>query len=195
MIKRLFKYGGKNMELVLRSRNIELPDPMRDYIQKKLDRLENHLAHVGEAKVEVSKEETRSPHDKYLVQITVSSNGILLRAEEHESDIRAAIDAAAHVIDRQARRYKDKHYMKKRRQIKYGVEPQVVEADQAEESPAKVVKLKRYDIQTMKVDQATEKMELLGHDFFFFFNAESDRFGVVYKRDDGDYGLIEPEST
>ncbi|MFC1998821.1 ribosome hibernation-promoting factor, HPF/YfiA family [Chloroflexota bacterium] len=183
------------MEMVLRSRNIELPDPMRDYIQKKLDRVEIHLANSGEAKVEISKEETRSPHDKYLVQITVSSNGILLKAEEHESDMRAAIDAATHVIDSQVRRYKAKHYTKKRRLIKHGVETLPDEAGQEEDRPAKVVKLKRYNIQPMTVEQATERMELLGHDFFFFFNADSDGFAVVYKRNDGDYGLIEPEST
>ena len=183
------------MELVLRSRNIELPDPMRDYIQKKLDKVEIHLATTGEAKVEISKEETRSPHDQYVVQITVASNGVLLRAEEHEGDIRAAIDSATHVIDRQARRYKAKHYTKKRRLTNHGVETLPDDAGDEEGRPAKVVKLKRYHIQPMTVEQATEKMELLGHDFFFFFNADSDGFGVVYKRDDGDYGLIEPEST
>ena len=184
------------MELVLRSRNIDLPDPMREYIQKKLDRLESHLNNVSEARVEITRNETKSPQDKYVVQITLSSNNILLRAEEHEADIRAAIDAAAHVIDRQAKRYKDKRYMKRRRLTKHenGAAANIAEGED-ESRPAKVVKLKRYNVQPMMVDQATEKMELLGHDFFFFFNADSDRFGVVYKRDDGDYGLIEPEST
>jgi putative sigma-54 modulation protein len=184
------------MELVLKSRNIDLPDPMREYIQKKLDRLENYLSNVGEARVEITRNETKSPQDKYVVQITMSSNNVLLRAEEHEADIRAAIDAAAHVIDRQAKRYKDKRYIKRRRLTKHenGSAANITDGDD-ESRPAKVVKLKRYNVQPMTVDQATEKMELLGHDFFFFFNADSDRFGVVYKRDDGDYGLIEPEST
>ena len=184
------------MELVLRSRNIDLPDPMREYIQKKLDRLENHLNNVSEARVEITRNETKSPHDKYVVQITLSGDNILLRAEEHEDDIRAAIDAAAHVIDRQAKRYKDKRYMKRRRLIKHenGTAANLTE-DEDENRPAKVVKLKRYNVQPMTVEQAAEKMELLAHDFFFFFNSDSDRFGVVYKRDDGDYGLIEPEST
>jgi putative sigma-54 modulation protein len=183
------------MELVLRSRNVDLPDPMREYIQKKLDRLENHFNNVGEARVEITRNETKSPQDKYVVQITLSSDNILLRAEEHEADIRAAIDAAAHVIDRQAKRYKDKRYMKRRRLIKHesGAAENITDGED-EDRPAKVVKLKRYNVQPMGVDQATEKMELLGHDFFFFFNADSDRFGVVYKRDDGDYGLIEPET-
>jgi len=184
------------MELVLRSRNVDLADPMREYIQKKLDRLGNLLNNVGEARVEITRNETKSPQDKYVVQITLNSDNILLRAEEHEADIRAAIDAATHVIDRQAKRYKDKRYMKKRRQIKRenGTATNISEVED-ENRPAKVVKLKRYNIKAMTADQATEKMELLGHDFFFFFNVESDRFGVVYKRDDGDYGLIEPEST
>lgn len=183
------------MELVLRSRNVELPDPMREYIQKKLDRVETYLADASEARVEISKEETKSPSDKYVVQITINSNGILLRAEEHESDIRAAIDAASHVIERQARRYKTKRYMKKRRMTRRDAVSSPVPVEGGEEKPAKVVKLKRYDIQPMTTDQATEKMELLGHDFFFFFNIDSDRYAVVYRRDDGDYGLIEPESA
>ena len=185
------------MELVLRSRNIDLPDPMREYIQKKLDRLESHLNNVSEARVEITRNDTKSPQDKYVVQITLSSDNILLRAEEHEADIRAAIDAAAHVIDRQARRYKDKRYMKRRRLIKRenGTAAAPITEAEDESRPAKVVKLKRYNIQPMTAEQATEKMELLDHDFLFFFNVDSDRFGVVYKRDDGDYGLIEPEST
>ena len=145
--------------------------------------------------MEVFRNDSKSPNDRYVVQITVSANSTLLRAEEHEADIRAAIDAAAHVIDRQAKRYKDKRYMKRRRLIKHenGAAESITDGED-EDRPAKVVKLKRYNVQPMGVDQATEKMELLGHDFFFFFNADSDRFGVVYKRDDGDYGLIEPET-
>jgi putative sigma-54 modulation protein len=167
---------------------------MREYIQKKLDRLESHLNSVNEARVEIFRNDTKSPNDKYVVQITLNGNNILLRAEEHEADIRAAIDAAAHAIDRQAKRYKGKRYMKRRRLVRREAENHVAEVVE-EERPAKVVKLKRFDIQPMTVDQATEKMELLSHEFYFFFNSETDRFALVYKRDDGDYGLIEPDHS
>jgi len=182
------------MELVLKSRNLELGDPTREYIQRKLDRVENHLASPGEARVEISKEETRSPQDMYQVQIIVNSNSIILRAEEHQGDIRAAIDAAIHMLERQARRYKTKHYMKKRRDSRRLSDSEVAELLEEEElNPAKVVRRKRFEIQPMTVEQATERMELLDHDFFFFFNADTDRFAVVYRRNDGDYGLIEPD--
>jgi len=183
------------MELVLRSRNMDLPDPMREYIQKKLDRLENHLNDVNEARVEVFRNDSKSPNDKYVVQITLSVNNTLLRTEEHEADIRATIDAAVHDIDRQAKRYRDKRYMKRRRLVRREAENHVAETVEEEERPAKVTKLKRFNIQPMTVEQATEKMELLSHDFYFFFNVEADRFTVVYKRDDGDYGLIEPDNS
>ena len=183
------------MEMILRSRNIDLPDPMREYIQKKLDRLEKHLNSINEARVEIFRNDAKSPNDRYVVQITLSSNGILLRAEERDADIRAAIDAAAHAIDRQAKRYKDKRYMKRRRLVRREAENHLAANGDGDGRPAKVVKLKLFNINPMTVEQATEKMELLGHDFFFFYNIDSDRFGVVYKRNDGDYGLIEPETS
>ena len=184
------------MELVLKGRNIELGDPTRDYIKRKLDRVESHLANPGEARVEISREDTRSPHDKYQVQISINSNSIVLRAEEHQDDIRAAIDAAVHMLERQARRYKTKHYMKKRRDSRRLPDADVAELLEEDAlKPAKVVRRKQFDIQPMTVEQATERMELLDHDFFFFFNADTDRFAVVYRRNDGDYGLIEPDHT
>ncbi|MBT3363652.1 MAG: ribosome-associated translation inhibitor RaiA [Chloroflexi bacterium] len=182
------------MELVVRGRQVEIPDPLRDYVKKKLDRLDGYLADITEARVEIVRNDSKSPQDRYVVQITLSANGALLRAEEHEADIRAAIDAAAHDIDRQAKRYKDKHYTKRRRLGRREAENHVDETVE-EDLPAKVSKLKRFNIQPMTVDQATEKMELVGHDFFFFFNSEASRFAVVYKRDDGDYGLIEPDHS
>ena len=182
------------MELVVRGKNIELAEPTRDYVEKKLFRIGHHLPTVTEAKVEVSKENSKSPLDRYVVQITLNNDGVLLRAEEQEEDIRAAIDAAAHDIDRQVRRYKDKLYLKNRKLAQHRIikEP-LLPDEQAEEAPAKIVKVKTYPIKPMTQDEAIEQMELLGHDFFFFLNGITNRFNVLYIRSDGDYGLIVPE--
>ncbi|MCX6012051.1 MAG: sigma 54 modulation/S30EA ribosomal C-terminal domain-containing protein, partial [Chloroflexi bacterium] len=110
------------------------------------------------------------------------------------SDLTAAIDAAAHAIDLQAKRYKEKLHVKNRKSIKEieGQEYTVIESVETSE-PSKVVKTKRFPLQPMSIDDAMHQMELLGHDFFFFYNKQTDSYSVLYLRDDGDFGLIEPE--
>jgi len=182
------------MELKVTGKNIELTPQLREYIEKKLGKLSRHLPDILEAKVEVSEEKTRSPQTRYVIQVTINSNGTILRGEERGDDFFVAIDKVADVMDRQIERFKG------RRSIRKGVMPTVRNPDtlvqpapEAEEDVGRIVKIKKFVVKPMTIDEAIEQMELLGHDFFLFLNSDGGRLNLLYRRKDKNYGLIEPE--
>ena len=179
------------MELQIIGKNLELSETVRSYVQKKLGRLTRHLPSIVDIKVEISEERTKSPEHRFVVQVTINSKGTLLRGEERQRDIYAAIDSVANVMNRQLERYKGKLY-KKGRGVSLARSGPIPELPEQESLP-QVVKVKRFTVKPMSVEEAVEQMELLGHSFFLFTNADSDQVGLLYLRADGDYGLIEPE--
>jgi len=182
------------MNLLIRGKKMELDKPVQTYLSRKISGLNRILPSIIETKVEIYREKAKSPRNRYIVQITVNSNGTLIRAEEKEADLYAAVDAAVDVIRRQARRHKDRFYLKRRRSDRHKREVQPsVEAIEEGKIPDKVVRTKRFSVKVMTMGEATEQMELLGHDFFIFLNASTNEINVLYRRKDGNYGLIEPE--
>jgi putative sigma-54 modulation protein len=177
------------MELQITGKNVELTPTLRQSIERKLGKLERHLPNITEYKVEISAEKTKSPEQHFVVQVTLDSNGTLLRGVERGQDLLKAVGKVAAVMNRQIERYKGKLYEKGRGNS--------LARSEFKEEPAqpqrKVVKVKRFAVKPMSVAEATEQMELLGHDFFLFFNAESEELNLLYRRQDGNYGLIEPE--
>jgi len=123
--------------------------------------------------------------------VTVDSSGILLRGEGRGEDLFTAIDRVAEVMERQIEHYKGKLYEKGRGSslARSGFSEEVA----GEQPLGKVVKVKRFAVKPMSVDEAIGQMELLGHDFFLFFNADNEELNLLYRRKDGNYGLIEPE--
>ena len=179
------------MELQITGKNMELSPPVRSYIKRKLGKLSRHLPNIIESKVEISEEKTRSPQQHFVVQVTLNSNGTLLRGEERGEDLFTAIDKLVGIMDRQIEHYKGKLYKKGRgSSLARGEFSQEVET---EEPPKRVIKVKRFAIKPMLVDEAIDQMELLGHDFFLFFNADTEELNLLYQRKDSNYGLIEPE--
>jgi putative sigma-54 modulation protein len=181
------------MELQIFSKNMEISPDIRDYVQKKIGKLTHYLPNITEGKVEIHEQNTKSPQHRYTAQVTLTSKGIILRGEERGEGVRAAVDAVAEVLERQIERYKGKLQDKGR-----GLSPvrQPEEEMVAEEEPMnfpRVVRLKRFAVKPMSVSEASEQMELLGHAFFLFVNSENDRLCLLYRRNDGNYGLIEPE--
>jgi len=179
------------MKLHITGQNIELLPEVRRYIELKLKKLNRHLPNIMESKVEIAEEKTKSPQQRYLVRVTVDSNTTVLHGEERGQDLFTAIDKVAEVMDRQIEHYKGKLYDK-------GRGNSLAKAEFSEEAepvpPSKrVVKVKRFAVKPMPVAEAAEQMELLGHDFFLFFNAETEEINLLYRRRDGNYGLIEPE--
>lgn len=190
------------MELVIRGRNLVVTEDVERYVQKKLGKLQRHLGNISETKVELSRELTRSRQHRMVVQVTLNANGTLLRAQERGPDLFMAIDSVADVMDRQVQRYKGRLYKgeqaKKsgrgasiRYPVQSGAEERVERSDTLDSG--QVVRTKRFPMKPMTVEEAVTQMELLGHDFFLFYNSASGEFNVLYRRQDGHYGIIEPE--
>jgi putative sigma-54 modulation protein len=175
------------MELLIKGKNVEITEAVGEYVQQRLGKLEHHLANITSVRVELSEEKTRSPLSRYVAQVTIERQDTLLRGEERASDLFAAIDGVVSVITRQIERYKGKLYGRKRPSPLRG------EAAIEQEEPRKIVKTKRFPVKPMSIDEAVDQMELLGHDFFLFFNQDAAQFNLIYRRKDGNYGLIQPE--
>ncbi len=179
------------MELQVTGKNIELTSEVRRHIERKLGKLSRYLPNIIKSSVEIFEEKTKSPQQRFVVQVTVDSSGTLLRGEERGEDPFTAIDKVAMLMSRQIEHYKGKLHDKgrgsslARSEINEQVEPA--------EPTRKVVKVKRFAIKPMSVSEALEQMELLSHDFFLFFNADAEELNLLYRRKDGNYGLIEPE--
>jgi len=158
---------------------------------------------VDEAVVELKQEGGENAR-RYVVQLTVNCNGTYLRAEERGPRLLPAIDAAADVLSRQAQRYKEKVYHRDKHVKARGAalagkaaEPEEVEEEQDQEIEivlGRVVRVKRFAVKPMSEEEAIEQMELLHHDFFLFFDVDANTYALLYRRREGDYGMIIPEA-
>ncbi len=176
------------MQLNITAKNIELTPTVRQLIENKLGKLGRHLPDISEYKVEISREKMKTTKEQFVIQATIDSRGTLLRGAERGEDLPTAIDKVASVISRQIERYKGKLYEKGR-----GNSLARGELEEESQPSRKVVKVKRFAVKPMSAAEAIDQMELLGHDFFLFFNADSEELNLLYRRRDGNYGLIEPE--
>jgi len=179
------------MDLQVTGTNMEITPAMRQYIERKLGKLDRHLPKIIESKIEVSEEKTKSPRQHYLVRVTIDGGGAVFHGEERGEDLFRAVDRVATIMTRQLEHHKGKLYEKGRGNSL--ARSEFSPGEEMTEPAGKVVKVKRFTIKPMSVDEAVEQMELLRHDFFLFFNADVEEFRLVYRRADGDYGLIEPE--
>lgn len=178
------------MELQITGKNMELTPPIRSYIERKINKFSRHLPNITESIIEITEEKTKSPQHHFVVQVTINSNGTLLRGEERGEDTFTAIDKVVDVMNRQIKSYTGKLHKKGRGNSLARGET----GREALTAPTnKVIKTKRFAIKSMTVDEAIDQMELLSHDFFLFSNSDSEGLSLVYRRKDGNYGLIEPE--
>lgn len=188
------------MQLLLKGKNFVISDRVRDYVEKKMGKLDRYLPEIDEARIEITQEKTKSAKDRNIVQITLRTNGAILRAEERSEAIYASIDAVVDKIHRQIVRYKGKridrwqgHIVNKRTEDEMPVLDQEALTAIAEEQERKIVRVKKFQVVPMTEDEAVEQMELLGHDFFVFYNINLGRLNVLYRRADENYGLLDPE--
>ena len=182
------------MEVKIRGRNIEVTPRLQEYVEKKIGKLDRYLPAIDEAHMELAVEKTRSAQDRQVAQLTIRSKGALLRAEERNHDLYTAIDAVLDKMYRQIGRYKGKHKDRARAGAEEvaGGEELPVELE-LEEPVGRIVRTKSFRMVSINPEEAIEQMELLGHDFYVFFNAEAGVINVLYRRKDGNYGLIQPE--
>ncbi len=180
-------------------KGIEVGSRLQEHIEKKVGKLDRYLSTIREARVDVTElGASRASGDRYVAQLTIPMRGTVLRAEERNSDLFAAIDQVLDKIYRQIERYKGK----RRRGRGDGVSVAEVAVEPEETAPGGeadeavgpgIVRRKQFEIHPMSEAEAVEQMELLGHDqFFVFFSSENKRINVLYRRRDGDYGLIDP---
>jgi len=168
------------MQVNVRGKNIQVTDALRAYVEKRLSKLEKHLNHLGEAQVMLSVEK-----GSHRVEVTIPLNGLILRGEEASHDMYASVDLVVEKLEKQVEKYKG------RLSRRFRGEAAAAVGNQEEEKP-QVVRVKRFPMKPMHVEEAIMQMNLLGHAFFMFENAETGEVNVVYKRKDGNYGLIEP---
>jgi putative sigma-54 modulation protein len=179
------------MELQITGKNMEPTPAVRRYIEHKLGKLERHLPDIIESKVEICEEKTRSPQQHFVVRAMVTGKGISLHSEERGEDLFQAIDKAAAVMIRQIEHHKGKRYQKGRGSSL--ARSEFNETIETAKPAPEVVKVKRFAMKPMSVAEAAAQMELLGHNFFLFLNADTEELNLLYQRKDGNYGLIEPE--
>jgi ribosome hibernation promoting factor len=179
------------VRLQVKGKNVEVSDSLRTYAQEKLGKLDKHLNDAARLEVELAEEKNPSISDNQIAEGTIWTKGPVLRARESSPDMRASIDMLVEKLERQARRYRDK----RRRGPTRG--PAAPEAETipvvADEEAPVIVKTKQFPVKPMTPEEAVLQLELIGHDFFVFQNAETTDVNVVYRRRDGDYGLIEPQ--
>jgi ribosome hibernation promoting factor len=187
-------------QMVVKGKNIEVTEALRDHVEKKLGKLESHLDKITAMTVELSAEPRKSSSNRQVVQVTMQVNGQTLRAEEASSDMYSAVDVVVEKLQRIVERYKSKLYRKddirKNRRAAARMESESAAATaQAMVEETGITHTKRFAIKPMSPQEATEQMELLGHDFYIFYNQDTTSVSVVYKRKNGSYGLLIPEMT
>ncbi|RIK55216.1 MAG: ribosome-associated translation inhibitor RaiA [Chloroflexi bacterium] len=185
------------MQLLVHGRNVEITDWIREYVNKKAGKLERFLPQVSEARVELTHNDTRASDDRYTAQITLWSNGQILRAEEATSDILASIDAAVDKMSRQIRRFKGRRVQTRRRasaavSAEAELAATMVEEGLEEEEIGHIIRRKEFVLEPMDEEEAIAQMELLGHDFFVYYDMDAKGVNVLYRRRDGQYGLLQP---
>ncbi len=186
------------MELSIQGHNLEITTRVRNYVEKKTTRLDRYMPNLNTVNVDLTTENTRSAVERQVAQITIRDDrGTILRAEERNSDIFAAIDAVVDKLYRQIERYRGKRKRKYRGQVDeyelLGEPLPLDEAEAFEDDDALIVRTKRFALHPMSAEEAIDQMELLGHDFFIFFNTADDAINVIYRRRDENYGLLQPE--
>jgi putative sigma-54 modulation protein len=184
------------MELSLQGHNLEITTRLRNYVEKKTARLDRYMPNLSTITVDLTTENTRSAVERQVAQITIRDDrGTILRAEERNSDIFAAIDAVIDKLYRQIERYRGKRKRKYRGSVdEYEMgEPLPLDEPETIDDEPSIVRTKRFALHPMSAEEAIDQMELLGHDFFIFFNTADDAINVIYQRRDGNYGLLQPE--
>lgn len=181
------------MDLTIHGRNIQITDSIEQYVQKKIGRLEHYLP-LDHGRVDIRQEHTRKKGKQVIVQVTVhEKRGKILRGEQRSPELSSAVDLVFDKMHRKLNRFKGKRKHRQRGHPEEKWANQPYEWEEEEEEERELVRTKRFPISPMNAEEAIEQMELLGHAFFVYYDANEGRINVVYRRHDGNYGLLIPE--
>ena len=176
------------MRITITGRNIELTQGLKDAVEDKLNKLEKYFTPETEVYVTLSVEKERQK-----IEVTIPIEGHVIRSEQVSTDMYVSIDLVEEIIEKQLKKYRTRLTSKKLNAAENFKQEFIAEAEEAEEEAVKIVRSKKFGMKPMYPEDACIQMELSGHDFFVFRNAETDEVNVVYKRKGSTYGLIEPE--
>lgn len=173
------------MNINVRGKNVEVTDALKDYVKKRIGKLEKYLGILHDAQVTLVVEK-----NVHRVEVTIPINGMIIRGEESSGDMYSSVDLVFEKLEKQINKYRGK-ISHRLRNVSAGEAVSVTAPEDYEDD--RVVKTKKFNVKPMPVDEAILQLNLLGHSFYVFSNAETDQVNVVYKRKDGGIGLIEPE--
>lgn len=176
------------MNFIISGKNIDVTPGLKSCIEQKLGKLERYFTPETEIIVTLSVEKERQK-----IEVTIPVKGHIIRSEQSSNDMYVSIDLVEEVIERQLRKYKNKLVASNQEGSNFKQEFFESEDTSSEDDEIKIIRTKRFGIKPMFPEDACIQMDLLGHDFYVFFNAETEEVNVVYKRKNGTFGLIEPE--
>ncbi len=174
------------MNFIIAGKNIEVTPGLRNAVEEKIGKLEKYFTSETEVHVTLSVEKERQK-----IEVTIPVKGSIIRSEQVSSDMYVSIDLVEEIIERQLKKYKNK--LAEQKQSSSFFKKEFIENDYMENEAVRIIRTKKFDIKPMYPEDACVQMELLGHNFFVFCNAETEQVNVVYKRKGNTYGLIEPE--
>jgi len=176
------------MHVYVRGKNLRLPSTARAYAEEKISHLTHYLDNIVDAHVTIHTE-----RKDYIVDVTLNLPHMVLKAEERASSIPASVDLVRDRLEQQIRKYKTKHWERRHRgNGRSAVAAELTPGPGEDVEGPRIGKVKRFTIKPMHEDEAARQMEMLGHDFFVFLNAETEQVNVLYKRKKGDFGILEP---
>ncbi len=173
------------MRITMNTKNFTITAPMRARIEKKLNKMDRYFREEADAQVRLSQER----NVRFIAEMTLQVDGVMFRAEEESEDMYASIDRALDRLDRQIHRHRTK--LGKRAYVEALTEPEDI-VPAWEDQPDELVRVKRFAVKPMAIEDAIAQMDMLGHSFFVFINAETGITSVIYRRADGKIGMIEP---
>ena len=174
------------MKFIILGKNIDVTDGLKSAVEDKIGKLEKYFSEDTEVHVTLSVEKERQK-----IEVTIPVKGSIIRSEQVSNDMYVSIDLVEEIIERQLKKYKTK--LTDREQGAGSFKQEYLDKDFMDEEEIRIIRTKKFDIKPMYPEDACVQMELLGHSFFVFCNAETDQVNVVYKRKGDTYGLIEPE--
>ncbi len=190
------------MKLVIQGKNIEITEAIREYVNQKIEKAVNHFQNMT-TEVDVHLSVARNPriNSKQIAEVTIYANGTVIRAQEGSEDLYASIDLVADKIQRQLRKYKEKLQHKKTHdQPKIGIIVNEIPVasdligDRTPELPSDVVRMKYFAMPPMTIEEALEQLQLVDHDFYMFRNIKTGEINVIYERNHGGYGVLQPRN-
>jgi ribosome hibernation promoting factor len=185
----LDKFEGGKMQLIVTGKNLHVSKSLKAYTEKKITRLDRYLPAPTNAHVVFSKEKTKKDDQTHRIQVTVQSNGSVLHGEQRSTEFPAAVDGVMEKLYKEIERSKGKHSHHREKQVSQAV---IADGSLAGASDL-IVRRKHFATPAMTEKQAIKAMDKLGHEFYLFLNKSTDSINVIYRRTDGNYGLIQPD--